>query len=40
MLREFGVEMFQGFLFSRPVSLLDFERVWCRADVLSFRGVS
>lgn len=40
MLRDLDVEIFQGFLFARPLSVEDFERTWCRADAASFRGVS
>lgn len=30
MLRELGVQRFQGFFFGRPVSAADFERAWCQ----------
>ncbi len=40
MLRELGVEAFQGFLFARPLSLFDFERSWCRSSTASFRGMT
>lgn len=39
MLRNLGVEVFQGFLFGRPVALDDFEYAWCRPEVGSVRRV-
>lgn len=40
MLQALGVDLYQGFLFGRPLSVPDFEPAWCRSDAASFRGVS